>query len=460
MFQTAYGIPSMKISLPATSSLQNVDFTFGVATAAFQIEGAAESRLECIWDTFCATPGKIKDASNGLVACKHYELWQQDLDLIESLGVDAYRFSISWPRVIKRDGSLSPLGVDFYIKILDSLKKRGIKAYVTLYHWDLPQHMEDQGGWLNRQTAYLFRDYVDQITKAFGSRVYSYATLNEPFCSAYLGYEVGIHAPGLMGIAKGKRAAHHLLLAHGLAMQVLEKNSPNSLNGIVLNVSPCFAATDSAEDQAAARLVDQRTNQWFAQPLLEGRYPALFDELDAADRPPVEAGDMAIIAHKLDFLGVNYYTREMVAYDDQLGTKKVYPDDLPLTDMGWEVYPQGLTEILVYLDKQFELPPIYITENGAALPDGYADGEANDVRRVAYFQSHLEAVHQAIEQGVNVQGYFAWSLMDNFEWAEGYVKRFGIVHVDYVTQKRTIKASGFAYRDFIGQRQSKKAKVS
>ena len=450
----------MKISLPATSSLQNADFTFGVATAAFQIEGAAESRLECIWDIFCAKPGKIKDASNGLVACKHYELWQQDLDLIESLGVDAYRFSISWPRVIKRDGSLNPIGVDFYIKILDSLKERGIKAYVTLYHWDLPQHMEEQGGWLNRQTAYLFRDYVDLITKAFGSRVYSYATLNEPFCSAYLGYEVGIHAPGLVGIANGKRAAHHLLLAHGLAMQVLDINSPNTLNGIVLNVSPCFAATDSAKDQAAARLVDQRTNQWFAQPLLEGRYPDLFDELNASDRPPIEAGDMAIIAHKLDFLGINYYTREMVAYDDQLGAQKVYPDGLPLTDMGWEIYPQGLTEILVSLDQQFDLPPIYITENGAALPDGYAEGEANDVRRVAYFQSHLEAVHRAIEQGVNVQGYFAWSLMDNFEWAEGYVKRFGIVHVDYATQKRTIKASGLAYRDFIGQRYSKKAKVS
>lgn len=452
MLKTANGCSTMKIYLPATSSLQQADFTYGVATAAFQIEGAADSRLECIWDKFCATPGKIKDASNGLVACKHYDLWQKDLDLIESLGVDAYRFSISWPRVIKPDGSLNLQGVDFYVKILDSLNKRGIKAYVTLYHWDLPQHLEDDGGWLNRNTAYLFRDYVELITLAFGSRVYSYATLNEPFCSAYLGYEVGIHAPGITGIDKGKCAAHHLLLAHGLAMQVLEKNSPNSLNGIVLNVSPCFPASDSAKDHAAARLVDQRTNQWFAQPLLEGRYPALLDELDPADRPPIEAGDMKIISHKLDFLGINYYTREVVAHDDKVGTKKIYPDNLPLTDMGWEIYPQGLTEILVSLHQQFDLPPVYITENGAALPDGFANNQANDVERVAYFQSHLEAVHLAIEQGVNVRGYFAWSLMDNFEWAEGYIKRFGIVHVDYATQKRTIKASGLAYRDFICQR--------
>lgn len=444
----------MKISLPATSRLCKPEFTFGVATAAFQVEGAAESRLECIWDKFCATPGKIRDGSDGLVACEHFNLWQQDIELIESLGVDAYRFSISWPRVIERGGSLNQQGVDFYINLLDTLNEKGIKAYVTLYHWDLPQYLEDDGGWLNRETAFRFRDYVDLITQAFGTRVYSYATLNEPFCSAFLGYEVGTHAPGLVGIARGKRAAHHLLLAHGLAMQVLDKNSPNTENGIVLNVSPCFPASLEAKDQAAARLVDQRMNQWFAMPLFEGRYPALYDQLDESDRPPIEPGDMAIISHKLDFLGINYYTREVMAYDAEKGPTKVYPDGLPLTNMGWEVYPKGLTEILVALHEQFDLPPIYITENGAAMPDVYENGEVNDQGRVEYFQGHLEAVHRAIKQGVNVQGYFAWSLMDNFEWAEGFSKRFGIVYVDYETQKRTIKASGLAFRDFISQRQS------
>ena len=442
----------MKISLAKSSPLSQVNFTYGVATAAFQIEGAADSRRACIWDTFCATPDKIKDKSDGLVACDHYYRWEEDLDLIESLEVDAYRFSISWPRVITLNGELDPQGVSFYIKLLDALNKKNIKPYVTLYHWDLPQHLEDNGGWLNRETAYHFRDYVELITQAFGDRVYSYSTLNEPFCSAYLGYELGIHAPGIVGKAFGKQAAHHLLLAHGLGMQALAKNSPNTLNGIVLNVSPCYPKTDAEEDIKAAWAADQNLNHWYVMPVLEGKYPSSIDTLPEAEMPPIEEGDMDIICQPMDYLGLNYYTREVYQATGENEREKWVDESLPFTDMGWEVYPQGLTDILLQLNKQYTLPPLYITENGAAMPDTYANGQVQDTNRIEYFQGHLQAVSDAAEKGVDIRGYFAWSLMDNFEWAEGYEKRFGIVYVDYATQQRTIKASGLAYRDFISRR--------
>ncbi len=442
----------MKITLPQHSAMTSREFTYGVATASFQIEGAADQRLPTIWDTFCATPGKIKDGSNGDVACDHLNRWQQDVDLIMSLGVDAYRFSIAWGRVINLDGSINQAGVDFYIRLLDKLEQHKIKAFVTLFHWDLPQHLQEQGGWLNRHTAYLFADYVDLISQALGDRVHSYATLNEPFCSAYLGHEIGIHAPGLASKQYGKKAAHHLLLAHGLAMQVLQKNSPNSRNGIVLNFTPGYAHTDDPRDIAAAKLADDHFNQWYIKPIIDGRYPDLIKQLPPAEQPDIVVGDMAIINQPLDYLGVNYYTRAVYKADEAGQAVEVPPVDVPLTDMGWEVCPQGFTELLVSLNKKYTLPPLFITENGAAMVDTLREGEVNDIERLKYFQSHLLAVHQAMEQGVNIQGYFAWSLMDNFEWAEGYEKRFGIVHVDYVSQQRTIKASGYAYRDFIQQR--------
>ncbi|WP_416307923.1 GH1 family beta-glucosidase [Neptunicella sp. SCSIO 80796] len=445
----------MKISLPAESILNSRQFTFGVATAAFQIEGGADSRLDSIWDTFCDTPNKIKDGSNGKIACNHFEKWQQDVELIDFLGVDAYRFSVSWPRVINRDGSLNQQGVDFYIKLLDRLIEKNIKPYVTLYHWDLPQYLEDEGGWLNRQTAFRFRDYVDLISQAFGDRVYSYATLNEPFCSAYLGYEIGIHAPGKVGKQFGKKAVHNLLLAHGLAMQVLRKNSPDSLNGIVLNFSPCYAKTDNSDDIAAAELADQHFNHWYIKPVIDGCYPDIINDLPEEEKPEIEEGDLALIAQKMDYIGINYYTREVFQAGEEGDFVNAGKSLQPLTEMGWEVYPDGLTDILVALHQQYQLPPVYITENGAAMADSVEQGEINDVDRIEYFHTHLNAVNDAINQGVNIQGYFAWSLMDNFEWAEGYEKRFGIVYVDYASQKRTIKASGYAYKDFVLQRKDK-----
>ena len=442
----------MKIQLPKNSPMLSPLFTYGVATASFQIEGSATNRLPNIWDTFCQKPGAIADKSDGLTACDHVNLWEKDLELISSLHVDAYRLSISWGRVINQDGSLNKQGVNFYIKLLDRLKQLNIKAFVTLYHWDLPQHIEDNGGWLNRETAYLFSDYADKISQAFGNRVSSYATLNEPFCSAYLGYEVGVHAPGIANAKAGRTAAHHLLLAHGLALKVLQKNSPFSRNGIVLNFTPCYSSSEDAADLAATKYADDYMNQWYIKPIMDGAYPDLLESLPADVRPDIHDGDLDIISQPLDFLGVNYYTRLIYKANEQDIFEEV-PNDAALhTDMGWEIYPRGLTALLTSLNSLYQLPPIYITENGAAEADTLVDGEVRDVNRIDYYQDHLKAVGLAIEQGVDIRGYFAWSLMDNFEWAEGYLKRFGIVYVDYETQERTIKSSGLAYRDLISNR--------
>ncbi|MDO6834825.1 GH1 family beta-glucosidase [Pseudoalteromonas carrageenovora] len=440
-----------KISLPSHSPLLTKEFVYGVATASFQIEGGYEHRLPCIWDTFCDTEGKIADSSHGHIACDHYNNWQQDIDLIASLGVDAYRLSISWPRVITRSGELNPQGVKFYTDILDELNRRNIKAFVTLYHWDLPQYLEDEGGWLNRQTAYAFEQYVELITRAFGTRVFSYATLNEPFCSAFLGYEIGIHAPGLVGKQYGKKAAHHLLLAHGLAMKVLNKTSPNTQNGIVLNFTPAYPLTNSQEDIDCAKYADDYLNQWYMKPIMDGHYPDIINQLPKDHLPDIHPGDMALISQPIDYLGINFYTRQVYKAHLTHIYEPIAPKG-PLTDMGWEIYPQSFTDLLIDLHKTYTLPPMYITENGAAMPDTINNGEVNDQDRLSYYHTHLNAVHNATEQGVNIIGYFAWSLMDNFEWAEGYLKRFGIVYVDYETQQRTIKASGHAYKALISNR--------
>lgn len=445
-----------KIDLPTHSSLQRPDFLFGVATASFQIEGGADSRLPCIWDTFCTEPGNIADNSNGLIACDHINRWREDLGLIAELGVDAYRFSVSWPRVVDANGKLNEQGIGFYLQLLDRLNELGIKPFVTLYHWDLPQYLEDTGGWLNRETAFAYQRYVDVVTRAFGERVHSYATFNEPFCSAQLGYETGVHAPGKTGRANGRRAAHHILLAHGLAMQVLAKNSPSSLNGIVLNFTPCYPVSDSCADIQATADADAYINQWYIQPLFEGRYPALLERLAAQDRPPIEDGDMKIIAQPLDFLGVNYYTRLTYSAPSQPDTFFTEHAHLsPKTDIGWEICPQALTTLLCDLHQRYPLPPVYITENGAAMADQLINGEVADDDRTAYYEQHMLAVHNAIENGVSIHGYFAWSLMDNFEWAEGYSKRFGLVYVDYATQQRIFKHSALAYRQLLQQRKEK-----
>jgi beta-glucosidase len=432
--------------------MHSPDFLFGSATSSYQIEGGLERCLPSIWDSFCSIPGNIRDGSNGNVACDHISKWREDVDLMVHLGLDAYRFSISWPRVIHSDGSLREEGVTFYLGLLDYLNENGIRPFVTLYHWDLPQFLEDAGGWLNRETAYRFRDYANLVTREFGARVYSYATLNEPFCSAYLGYETGEHAPGLASKAFGKKAAHHLLLAHGLAMPVLQENSPDSLNGIVLNFTPCYPATGSADDVEAAHIADETFNQWYIKPLMDGNYPDLIETLADTEAPEIEEGDLKLISRPLDFLGINYYTRSVYRADQHRGFVRLPPSGSALTGIGWEIFPQGFADLLLSLNRKYRLPPVYITENGAATANGIEQGGFDDINQNQYFQDHLEAVNTAMQQGVDIRGYFAWSLMDNFEWAEGYEKRFGIVHVDYATQKRTIKASGHSFRDMLNRR--------
>ncbi|WOC27020.1 GH1 family beta-glucosidase [Pseudoalteromonas sp. N1230-9] len=438
------------ISLLPDSFLLKPEFTFGVATASFQIEGARSQRLDCIWDTFCEKPDAIADQSHGDVACDHVARWQQDVDMIADLAVDAYRLSISWPRVMNQDGTINKQGMAFYVQLLTALKARNIKTYVTLYHWDLPQYLEDNGGWLNRDTAYKFQEYAELVTQHLGHLVDSFATLNEPFCSAYLGYEVGVHAPGIKSQQAGRQAAHHLLLAHGLAMQVLRKNCPDTEAGIVLNFSPTYPLT--ADDKKAAKLADQYHNQWYIKAVLEGTYPSLFDELADEVKPTILAGDMAIISQAVDFIGVNYYTRIHYKNTADGWFEEASLANVRVTDMGWEVYPQGLTELLVSLHQQYDLPKMYITENGAAMADTLENGEVNDIERVDYYHTHLNAVCDAIRQGVDIQGYFAWSLMDNFEWAYGYEKRFGLVYIDYQSQQRILKESAKQYRALLIQR--------
>lgn len=443
----------MDITAKPGSPFADPSFTLGVATSSFQIEGGADGREPCIWDTFCAQPGKIADGSHGLEACDHINLWQDDIDLIASLNVDAYRFSISWPRIIRADGSVNQEGLDFYIGILDALAQRNIKAYVTLYHWDLPQYLEDKGGWLNRDTAFAFADYVDVVTKAFGDKVYSYATLNEPFCSAYLGYEVGIHAPGKIGKEYGKKAVHHLLLAHGLGMKVLRNNVPGIESGIVLNFTPFYPASETDKDKQATKLAHDHFNDWYIRPIIEGEYPELLAQLPSEHCPVIEDGDMEVISQPIDFLGVNYYTRAKVQDDGSDDPNQLEPpEDCEKTAMGWEVYPQGLKDLLLQLHNDYRLPPILITENGLASDDHLVDGEVNDEQRIRYLQTHMDAVTEAVEAGVNITGYFVWSLLDNFEWALGYEKRFGIVYVDYDTQKRTLKNSALALRKMLAKR--------
>ena len=445
----------MSITLPPNSKMLTSDFIFGVATAAFQIEGAttADNRLPSIWDTFCATPGKVKNQDNGEVACDHYHLWEQDVELIKSLGVDAYRLSIAWPRVMNEKGEANEAGLNFYRNLLKKLKAEGITVFVTLYHWDLPQHLEDKGGWLNRETAFQFEKYADLVTSEFAEWVDSWATFNEPFCAAIVSYELGIHAPGLTKPQYGRQAAHHILLAHGLSLPTIRKNAPHTPVGIVLNMNKSYPASEKTEDQFACLMRDTLDNQFFIEPLMKGQYPQILKTVAPHYLPAVLPGDMEIISREIDFLGMNFYTCNHNAYDAEELFKDVKNSEpAEYSDIGWEIAPHAFTELLVNLNKQYDLPPMFITENGAACADEIIDGNINDIQRVRYLNDHINAVNNAIESGVDIRGYFAWSLMDNFEWAEGYSKRFGLCYVDYETQKRTIKQSGHDYRALLNSR--------
>ena len=435
--------------------MKSPEFVFGVATASYQIEGAGkeDGRLPSIWDTFCAAPGKVLNGDSGDVACDHYHRWAEDVDLIAGLGVDAYRLSIAWTRVMDDQRNLNQRGVDFYRRLLDRLAEKGIAAHVTLYHWDLPQHLEDRGGWVCRDTPFRFAEYADKISRELSGRVAAWATLNEPWCSAYLGYGNGHHAPGAAKIRYATQAMHHLLLAHGLALPALRANDPRARVGIVANVGGGYPATDSAADMAACELYDAYQNRWVLDPLLRRAYPQALWRLWRNEQPAIRQGDMEIIGRPIDFLGLNYYTRAVVCADGADNFRWLNLPNVERTQMDWEVYPQGLQDILERLARTYtDLPPIYITENGMASDDRLDNGMIDDQQRISYLKRHFAACSRAMQNGVDVRGYFVWSLMDNFEWAFGYERRFGIVHVDYATQRRTLKNSALAYADYLHRR--------
>lgn len=448
-----------RISPTSTPLLQELaasfppGFVWGVATSAFQIEGAAveDGKGPSIWDSFCRQPGVIADNSDGDIACDHYHRWADDLDLIASLGVGAYRFSVSWPRVRPGgSGAWNSKGLDFYDRLVDGLLARGVTPYLTLNHWDLPDELQARGGWADRDTVHRFVEYARGMAARLGDRVASITTHNEPWVMSVLGHENGIFAPGVKDRATAMQVSHHLLLSHGLALQALRAQGCQAKLGIVLNLAPLQPATDSDKDKAKTRLEDGLLLRWYMDPLFKGAYPADVLSHLGADAPHVQAGDMAAIGTPMDYLGINYYSRGVVSADGPWDTKT---SGLPLTDMGWEIYPEGLTELLLRLQRDYAIPPLFVTENGCAMPDRLEAGRVQDRGRIDYLHQHIEAMAEAMRQGVRLDGYMVWSLMDNFEWAFGYEKRFGIVHVDYASQVRTLKDSALWYRDFLRQHQ-------
>jgi beta-glucosidase len=450
-------------------------FLWGTATASYQIEGAAtaDGRGPSIWDTFSHRPGAVWNGDTGDVACDHYHRMSQDLDLLGELGVGAYRFSVAWPRVQPTgQGPANQRGLDFYRRLVDGLRDRNIEPTLTLYHWDLPQPLEDAGGWCVRDTAERFAEYVDIVARALGDDVERWITLNEPWCSSWLGYGTGRHAPGLHDIGKAAAANHHLLLAHGMAIPILRSAVPSAKVGITLNLGDHRPGSKHELDVAAAQRADGNLNRLFLEPVFRGRYPEDMLAHYATSKPGfsvIQDGDLKIISQPLDFLGVNYYFPSTVVDESRatearlagyfVAPNEQFPDlrvrslETPGRDktaMDWEIEASGLTALLVRIRDEYTTLPIYVTENGAAFDD-YVDpnGRVLDNNRVAYLQEHISAVHDAIDAGVNVQGYFVWSLLDNFEWAFGYSRRFGIVWVDFPTGERLPKESFHWYRDTI-----------
>ena len=445
-------------------------FLWGAATASYQIEGAAaeDGRTPSIWDTFSRTPGRTKGGDTGDEACDHYHRYREDVALMRNLGLGAYRFSIAWPRVQPGgSGPMNPKGLDFYRRLVDELLEHNIRPWVTLYHWDLPQELEDTGGWPNRDTAARFADYAVLVQQHLGDRVSRWITLNEPYCSSVLGYGTGRHAPGVRDTGSALAAAHHLLLGHGLAVEAMRAASSDAgaSYGITLNLEPVSPLTDSADDREAAERSLVLSNLLFTDPVLRGSYPAAARDIWPVDYSFLHDGDLAVTSTALDFLGVNYYFPARVRYVpydeadpalrriDDLGAESPVLTGDEVTEMGWPVDADGLRRLLRWLHETYPgLPPVVITENGRACADTPVDGTVNDPERIGYVDAHLRAVAQAVQEGVDVRGYFHWSLMDNFEWAEGYARRFGLVHVDYDTQVRLPKRSFGWYRDLIAAR--------
>ena len=441
------------------------DFQWGSATAAYQIEGAVgeDGRGQSIWDAFAHTPGKILNNDNGDTACDHYHRWKEDLQIVKALGHKTYRFSLAWPRLLPEGrGKANQAGIDFYNRIIDELLRLGIQPLITLYHWDLPTALS--GAWLNRATVQAFEEFTHLAACAFGDRVKNWVTINEPWCASFLSYKIGIHAPGLNDPFGAFTAAHHLLLAHGQAVKILRTDCAGAHVGIALNLSPFYPQTESAADREVARYGDGELARWFLDPLYGRQYPAdILADLrhvsgeKFSELPFIQPGDMQAIAEPTDFLAINYYSRNVVRAIPQspyhpLQFEGITVPDAQRTDMGWEIYPQGLYEVLARVYWNYKPGEIIISENGASYGDEPgSDGQVHDQRRIDYLRAHLQQIARALQSGIPVSGYYLWSLLDNFEWSLGYSQRFGIVHVNYATQKRTVKDSALWYRDVIAK---------
>jgi beta-glucosidase len=432
------------------------DFRWGVATSAFQTEGAvsADGRGRSIWDDFCRTPFAIDNADDGKQATDSYHRWHDDLDLLRKLGVNSYRFSIAWPRIQPTgSGSVNIAGLDHYDRMVDDMLAAGITPFVTLYHWDLPSTLQESGGWVNRDTALRFADYAGIVAGRLGDRVTDWSTVNEPLCCAWIGHLEGRMAPGHRDLRSAVHASHHLLLGHGLAVRSVRANARLAPSlGIVLNLSPCEPATQSEADVQAADRADGHINRWWLDPLHGRGYPSDMAALYQVD-PPLRDGDLDVVSEQCDFIGINYYFRMRVVADETVATlryQQVPVDGAPVTAMGWEVYPEGLRDVLVRVAKEYDAPALIVTESGAAFDDEPDhDGFVRDSGRSDYLSGHVEATIEAAASGVPVRGYYCWSLLDNFEWSYGYGPRFGISYVDYGTQRRTLKRSGLRYQEII-----------
>lgn len=436
------------------------NFIFGVSTSSYQIEGAAaeDGKGPSIWDKFCKIPGKTYKGHSGYIACDHYHRYKEDVELMEEIGVDAYRFSISWPRIFPEKGKYNPRGMDFYKRLVNKLCEKGIMPTVTLYHWDLPLWVYEMGGWLNRDSVKWFKEYAVKVFEELNDSVKLWITHNEPLCASIFSYYEGMHAPGHKNLREALIAAHHILLSHGAAVEEFRKfNFKSSKIGITLNLIPSYPASSSEEDIKAASRFDGYYNRWFLDPIFKACYPEDMKEtykefIGGFDF--IRDGDLRKISIRNDFLGVNYYSRELIEYsrDSELNFRKTH-GNFERTEMDWEIVPESLYDIILRVRKEYTRIPIYITENGAAFNDKMAeDGKVHDNERIDYLRRHLIKVTELNEKGADIRGYFMWSLIDNFEWAHGYSKRFGVVFVDYETQERILKDSAIWYKDLIRKR--------
>ncbi|MDR6124869.1 beta-glucosidase [Bacillus sp. SLBN-46] len=436
------------------------EFIFGSATSAYQIEGAfqEDGRGLSIWDTFSRIPGKVVNMENGDIACDHYHLYEQDIEVLKTLGVDSYRFSIAWPRIYPEQGKYNPGGMEFYKKLINLLNKNGIKPAVTLYHWDLPLWAHEQGGWTNRDSVKWFIEFAEKCFEELDDKVNMWITHNEPWCAGFLGYHQGIHAPGHTNMEEALKAVHHILLSHGEAVNLLKKKMGSETPiGITLNLSPMYSNGSSINDMLAVNNADGYSNRWFLDPVLKGSYPV--DMLNLFSKYVhsfdfIHQGDLEVISTACDFFGINFYSRGLVEYNgaSDFLFKNSY-SDYSQTAMGWDISPDEFKELIHRLRKEYTTLPIYITENGAAFNDVLSDDKkVHDEERKEYVERHLKAIAELNEEGMNIAGYYLWSLLDNFEWAFGYEKRFGITYVDFETQERIIKDSGFRYAEIIRER--------